>query len=420
MTWSGQQMLAPSPAPGEDGGAGRAGAKRPRPRLGNEAIRSSPGGGDARWWRELQVSERKRRRRERVVLRDRLRKMTGLERVRGCGWASVTGSGGPVVRLSGKRPVDMVAGYSGLSTCGSVWACPVCAAKIAARRAAELADVMRVVLDRNGSASMLSLTMRHHPGQTLEECWDAASKAWSSVTSGKQWVADQKAGGLIGWAKVIEVTRGGMGWHVHIHALLCWDRPVSDAFAEHTGLRMWSRWARSLKRSGFDSVAHLGGFDIRMADLESNGLADYFVKLAREVTAGQNKEGRGGGRTPFQILTNAVEGLADDVVAWWEFERASFGRRQLTWSLGDHDLRRWAGLGAEETDEEIAETDLGGDDVLAIPGPVWREIRGTRVSTELLEVVEQCGVDRAAEWLDRRGLASIRVTAVPRPRRPPE
>ncbi|WP_157647664.1 hypothetical protein [Actinomycetospora chiangmaiensis] len=59
------------------------------------------------------------------------------------------------------------AAYGGL-TCGSVWSCPVCAAKIATRRADDLAAVMRTVNDLGGSAFLLTLTMRHTRGDRLE------------------------------------------------------------------------------------------------------------------------------------------------------------------------------------------------------------------------------------------------------------
>ena len=42
-----------------------------------------------------------------------------------------------------------------------MWCCPVCAAKIATRRADDLATVMRAVDELGGSAFLLTLTMRH-------------------------------------------------------------------------------------------------------------------------------------------------------------------------------------------------------------------------------------------------------------------
>jgi len=250
--------------------------------------------------------------------------------VRDCGHVSINGEGsGPALRLTAADKGGNVAGLSGLAHCGSVWACPVCAAKIATRRAEELADVMRVALERGCAASMVTLTMRHHQGQSLADCWAALSKGWRAVTTGKQWTTDADAAGLVGWVKAVEVTHGKNGWHVHVHALLIWEQAIDQERADVIGERMWQRWTRALQRRGFDSLRDSGGLDVRMATLKpgaASGLHEYFTKLAHEVTGGQAKLAKGAGRTPFQLLTDAVEGLADEVNLWHEWERASKGR----------------------------------------------------------------------------------------------
>src|SRR3954471_20842983 len=204
----------------------RSSARVDHRRLGNYANRVSPAG---------QTADRQRRRRanrrRRGQLRHQVRRVTSVSRLRDCGAKTVNGLGGPILRVSGTDE-DRVAGYAGLVTCGSVWACPVCAAKIAAGRAEELSQVMRKVLESGGSASLVTLTMRHHAGQKLEQLWKALSYAWERVTSGKHWMADQVAGGMLGWVRVVETTHGQNGWHLHIHALVCWKNRVSLEVAE--------------------------------------------------------------------------------------------------------------------------------------------------------------------------------------------
>ena len=105
-------------------------------------------------------------------------------------------------------------------------------------------------------------------------------------------------------------------------------------------------------------------------------LADYFVKLAREITSSTTKNSRAG-RSPFAVLRDGLTtGFLDDLELWRDWERASKGRRQVTWSLGDHDLRTLAGLDPEQSDEEIAaEEVLHGDDALALPHETWTALR---------------------------------------------
>jgi Replication protein len=376
--------------------------------LGNRANKVSPCSPADRL--RAREERRRRRRRERHVLRGGLRDLTNLERVRKCGHVTVGApGGGPGLRLT-TSPAGPVAGLSGLLTCGSVWSCPVCAAKIATRRADELADVMRFALEQNCRASLVSLTMRHHAGQRLKDCWDALSTAWRAVVSGKQWATDAFLFQIRGWVKAVEVTRGRNGWHVHIHALIIWDRPVTLEQARHVADRMWRRWNRALVRKGFDSLRDDGGLDVRMATLVPGGfgLHEYFVKLSHEITGGQAKLAKGGGRTPFQIAASATEtGEAADVHAWWEWEKASHGRRQIGWSKG---LRAWAGLDAEQDDDEVAAEQLEGDDLLFLDLDSWRAIRGEpgRVC-DLLEVTEDDGYRAAMATLRRWGLGYMLV-----------
>lgn len=48
--------------------------------------------------------------------------------------------------------------YTGLQTCGSVWACPVCASKIAERRRLEIQQAMAAHQEQGGAVNLLTLT----------------------------------------------------------------------------------------------------------------------------------------------------------------------------------------------------------------------------------------------------------------------
>lgn len=406
---------APDAAPEAGGGGARRAAPKATTVLGNYANNPSPAGQG----KVDQARLRRLRRRQRFLWRDIAREITGLARVKSCGSTTHTGTGGPTMRIVEKRdhpssPVERIAGYAGLVTCGSVWACPVCAAKIASRRSDELSTVIKHVLDSGGSASLVTLTMRHHAGQKLQDCWEALSHAWSRVISGKAWQADQNLGDLLGWVKVVEATHGEHGWHLHLHVLLCWDRPVSLELAEYVGGRMWQRWDKALGRKGFESLADRGGLDVRMATLDAGSLGDYFMKLAREITSPHTKESKGG-RSPFAILRDCQNGLMDDIQLWWEWEKASLDRRQITWSQGDRDLRKLAGIDHSKSDEEIAAEDLHGSEVVALPGETWRRLRGTALATDLLDAAEEGGPEGAIRWLESRKMIFFQVREGPNP-----
>ena len=82
--------------------------------------------------------------------------------------------------------------------------------------------------------------------------------------------------------------------------------------------------------------------------------------------------------------------------------------RQLTWSLGVHDLRKLADLG-EQTDEEIAQEDLAGEDTIALPRLTWEALLLGELTTDLLDAAELGGVEGACSFLQMRGLDYLPV-----------
>lgn len=264
---------------------------------------------------------------------------------------------------------------------------------------------------------MVTLTIRHHEGQSLKDCWDAVANGWNAVTSGKQWVTDSARYGLVGWVKVVEVTKGASGWHVHVHALLVWDNKVKRSSMRWVANRMHRRWTRRVQKRGFDSWREKGGLNVRLATLKpgkGSGLHEYFVKLAHEITGGQAKLAKGAGRTPFQLLTDALaSGEVTDARAWQEWERGSLGRRQIAWSKG---LRDWANLGQEQTDEEIAAEELQGEPAVALMPEGWHWLRDRPLAVcELHEYSERGGFPAAMRLLDSWGVAYMEMTLTPKP-----
>jgi hypothetical protein len=339
--------------------------------------------------------------------------LSSLERVRACGRVARTPDGGAVLRLSGEEG-QRSAGFAGLVTCGSPWACPCCARKIGARRAEDIRTLVDAVHARGGACALITLTVRHHRRHPLADLWTALNGAWSRVTSARRYRAECEQHGVEGWVRAVEVTRGeGSGWHPHAHLLVILDGPISQERLDELAGAWHDRFARALARRGHESLADRGGLDARLVkadDGAGGALGTYLSKIAREVTGGMIKDGRRGSRSPFAILRDGLAtGLADDLEAWWEYEAASHGRRQVTWSQGIRDRYR---LAPEESDAEIAAEDLGSDDLLALPAETWRELRA--VGEELLAVAEDEGLVGAMRWLDARGLVWRRCRPAPR------
>lgn len=345
-------------------------------------------------------------RRGRYTARGWLRRESTLRRVQTCGrWAT-----GDAVSVKVSATADgRRAGLGGVVSCGSVWACPVCSEKVNAGRQAELSQGMRAWHAKGGAVLFGTLTLRHNKGDRLKDLLAAVSPAWNRTTSGAgaQWngskpkkdgtrseIGDKRRFGIAGYVRLEETKHGDNGWHPHLHFLLFLDAALSsDQVADLQG-RMFGRWETALADQGY-SVLESVGIDLRPV-MPGDQLADYFAKgtyttasaAAYEVTGSHSKKAGKGGRTPFELLGAVVEqGDADALDLWHEWERASKGRRQLTWSRG---LRALLALEVEKTDQQLVDdADLTGTEEASIGKRGWKWIaKNPQRVCDLLEAVE--------------------------------
>lgn len=317
----------------------------------------------------------------------------------------------PYAEYIGVRNNGTVSGFSGLTTCGSVWICPVCNAKIMARRSLEIGSAVALAQLAGYRVGFITFTMRHHSGQSLAVLWACLSYAWGAVTSGKPWTKAKDRYGVVGYLRAVEVTHGRNGWHVHIHALVFLDSSLVAPDISQLHGSMFERWRAALLRKGLEAPL-LVGQDARILEGPADeALSGYLTKaqdngvvtrrlIGVELTSSQTKHVRStyGTRPPWALLDDWFgDGDADSAAAWIEFESASKGKRQLTWSRG---LRELLGLTAEKDDEEIASEELGSadDDLVRISKLGWRNVvRTPELITEILNSA------------DRRGLSGLRA-----------
>ncbi|MEL7209627.1 MAG: protein rep, partial [Actinomycetota bacterium] len=165
------------------------------------------------------------RRRDRYRGAEELRRFNAWlfkgERLGQCGWRRG-------VKPGLKRSASGRVHWTGIKTCGSVWACLLCAAKIRAARAAEIDHLAKAHLAAGGHCTMLTFTLPHYASDSLFELWEAMTRAWESMTSGQVYAERIKARyGILGFIKAVEVTIGFHGWHPHLHVLIFHDTQLS-------------------------------------------------------------------------------------------------------------------------------------------------------------------------------------------------
>lgn len=253
--------------------------------------------------------------------------------------------------------------YGNLMTCGYVWSCPICAPKVAARRAVEVEQAVSAHHQAGGRVLFLTLTLPHYAHDDLVQLLPDYTGALSSFWSRRGVKDALRAVGFAGSIRALEVTHGENGWHPHTHYLLfVKDLGVGEQATLEACLRStWervvsSRLDRYVTAHGLSLVKVGGGSEDGGTDEDAQQLAGYVTKwgASEELTRGHIKKGRRGGRTPFALLYDYA--TSDDKRAgalFVEFVRAFHGRRQLSWSKG---LRsKLLGSEVEASDQELAE-----------------------------------------------------------------
>ena len=270
-------------------------------------------------------------RRERLALRERLWRLSSIADVRKCGKVP-RGSRLPV--LEGGR-------LTGLCTCHSVWVCPICAAEIRAARGAEIASAVAVRLRDGGGVTFGTGTLSHSGRHSLRSTYSLVVSAWHSVSVDLSVRKFRKAHGYWGFIRTTEITHGVNGWHPHLHWLDLWEAELEGwELIEYRDL-VFGAWSRAVSRLS-DRKAAAGRavvlLPVRSGDAEmlGNYLTEMSVNSASfELTSISTKTARRGGLGPFDILArvHSVESKPW-IDLWWEYEKATRGRRMLGTSRG--------------------------------------------------------------------------------------
>lgn len=285
--------------------------------------------------------------------------------------------------------------YSGVETCGNPWACPVCSAKIQTVRGQEIGVAVDKARSSGYKVTMLTFTHPHYKNQGLAGLIDRHNRAVKRFRQGR-WFQNWKSSvGFIGSISSAEVTHGLNGWHWHTHVLYITRSDDWDDYA------LSVRWLDCLRAVGFDvnDSVMVHGLDV-MRDCHAS---DYLTKMGmsswgaeKELTASHRKEAWRGGRTPFQLLE------VGDIEHWREYVIATRGRKQLIWSKG---LKKWAGIGEVSDDEAAAdEADEQVVSVAVVPVLVWWQLVRQGLRLELLETLEDEGIEGLKEWCVRKGI----------------
>lgn len=298
-----------------------------------------------------------------------------------------------------------VAHYSGLTTCGSIWACPVCSAKIRNTRAEEIsAGAARWDLAGN-SVYMITLTAPHDLGMKLSPLMGTIADSFRKVISGRSWLALKARVGIVGTVRSVEITHGANGWHPHLHVLVFIEGDPGARGLVDLGQHFRGKWGRAIVAAGYRAPDEQHGVVIDRCTSAAEAGA-YIAKtqdgkgVGNELARGDLKSGRGEHRTPLEILEAfRWTGDAADLGLWRTYEKATKGRQAITWSRG---LRQLLAV-EERTDEEVAAEEIGGEVLVMIDRDDWRKVtRVPGLAAHLLDQAERGGSAAVSAALIKR------------------
>jgi hypothetical protein len=289
-----------------------------------------------------------------------------------------------------RRADGQGARLAGVTTCRSVWACPVCSAKICAARQAELGQALKAWIQSGqycdwtpGAAIsdavhsknyvwLMTLTFPHESGAVLADLMARFGKAKAHFKNSKTYKRILAKNVRRGSVTSLEITAGEHGWHPHQHDLVF---ATSDAFGEVHQVddqgritsaliaELKAQWYTSLRKTGLCEQDQMNsviehGLDVRGGQYAAEYIAKFGSEqkwgLSREVTMHAAKTGteKNGGAHPFQLLAWAGEGDGQAAAQFREYAEAFEGKRMLSWSRG---LKKELTGTEELTDEEAAE-----------------------------------------------------------------
>lgn len=304
-----------------------------------------------------------------------------------------------------RHNTGLPANYRNLATCGSLWACPVCASKIQERRRLELEHLVQWASDQGLQAIMVTFTFPHTGFDSLEDLLARQSAAFKRFRAGSPFKRFRDEIGFRGLVRSLEVTHGlTNGWHPHTHELWLVKPEVSQVIRH----RIVELWERACIASGLldpTDLVKVDAFRVHSVDVRTNATSgDYLAKqdssrkwgITHEVAKASSKLGKAKGVHPHEFLVRRSKG---DAARYFEYLDGMKGKRQLFWSPG---LKGSCGLD-DMSDEEAS---IGGDDADLLGNlgqDDWDFIRTKRIAARVLDAAEMGGWALVLRYLHRLG-----------------
>ena len=296
--------------------------------------------------------------------------------------------------------------YGNLLSCGSVWTCPVCAARITEQRRVELSGAVEKWRGAGGGVFMAAFTMQHSVEDELISLRKVLNNAYRTMTNRRGFSEIKRHYGIIGSVASLEVTFSFRhGWHPHRHVLYFTERDLSDQDYFNLQVAFAGVWRSVLVKVG--RWAHQqAGVVLSRGDDQAG---DYVCKwsIAHEMTKSPVKSGRDGGMSPFE-LAQAWHDTGDHryKLLVQDYAHAFFRSKQLTYSPG---LKARLGIVDKSDQQIVAEEQKDAVIMATVDRASWKRIYIRRWRGVVLRAASGGDQSELAACLDRLGIEAAEV-----------
>jgi hypothetical protein len=300
------------------------------------------------------------------------------------------------------RPDRAYGRVGGVCVCGQSICCPVCAPRIAAFRAEEVAKAYKVAIGQGLDVRLETFTAPHRLDlrpDALKVQFEGFSDLWRRYQTGKK--AHARETGSVGHHLAREINWGDLnGWHYHHHRLR-YDLP--GTFSPELAKAHWLGVldGAGLRTKGADVHAYDCG------DVGSEAGARYVSKLSTSVEAQCRAVGSElassatKGRNINTLLSDYARGDVNAGVIWLNgISCVTAGKvSSVRWSRG---LRWKFGMDeVEKTDEQVAQEEVLASDVWlgSLNQSQWKRVLALRCEFALCCAANQ-GEDAVNSFLE--------------------
>jgi hypothetical protein len=304
-----------------------------------------------------------------------------------------------------------------LQTCGSVWQCPVCAAKVTTRKREELSEGVEFWTGAGNSLVVATFTLQHRKTEECAEILAGITDSFSRFWRDRAGQKIQEKYRIAGRVRGLETTYTyANGWHIHFHGLLFIEGSIDPVLIGELQRESADHWGKVLSRHERYADSEHG---VKISASEKD-IADYVAKYGKEgmsqvaeklntwtesheVTMGPIKRAGKGGLTPMQLLALSLCGDKAAGRLFVEYTRCFKGKTQVKWSKG---LRDRLGLGVEKSDEEIAaeQKEAGSYLLVELRPDNWQVILGNAIRGEFVKVLHTGDSWKMLEFLEDYGI----------------